>query len=77
MPPKGKRLHQAWIENGLVQEGNLLDVLQQTEEMESRYGQYFDQIIEYESVDQAFIEIQRTAERLLTEPQWVPAIWTI
>ena len=44
--------------------------------MISLYGQYFDTILPYESVDQAIVEIQRLANKLISEPQWVPAIWS-
>lgn len=75
VPPTGEALHQ-WFGTGLVQEGHFRQIKEKTEEMISLYGQYFDTILPYESVDQAIVEIQRLANKLISEPQWVPAIWS-
>ena len=46
-------------------------------DMECHYGQYFDQTVEYDNVDQATVQVQRIVEKVLTEPQWVPATWSL
>ncbi|XP_019854587.1 PREDICTED: MAGUK p55 subfamily member 6-like isoform X2 [Amphimedon queenslandica] len=72
------RRSNAWLNVGLVQEQkDIKRAQQESDEMEARYGQYFDKTIEYVNVEQAFIATQRTvAEELLSKPQWVPSVWS-
>lgn len=73
VPPRNS---QVWIDTGIAQQETFERVQHETEEMEARYGQYFDKKIEYTSLDQVFIGVQRTADELLSKPQWVPATWS-
>ena len=91
VPPKGQMLQRSWIQAGQIlvnnfnthtiahvytQEGSLKNILKETEQLLSLYGQYFDSVVVYESAEKAFVEVQRITEKLLMEPQWVPAIWS-
>lgn len=75
-PPSEKRLIQEWFDKGVIQNSEMREVLKLTEEMETNYGQYVDETVEYDNVDYAVIQVQRIVQKMLTEPQWVPAIWS-
>lgn len=66
----------AWLNTGSAQQREIDKAKQESEEMEARYGQYFDKTIEYFSEDGAFVEIQRLVnEELFSKPQWMPSVW--
>lgn len=43
--------------------------------METKYGHYFDFIINNNDIDNAFNELLTEINRLEVEPQWVPSDW--
>ena len=60
---------------GPLQESSVSKITQADAEMQSQYRKYFDLIMEYDSLDGVFVNVQRVSNQLSEEPQWVPASW--
>ena len=52
-----------------------MDLIEKAREMDINYGHYFDYTIVNKDLDEAFNELVDVANRLETQPQWIPSSW--
>lgn len=53
----------------------LQDMLQKAEEIERKYGQYFDLTILNDDLQEAYDRLYTAVYLLAKEPQWIPVNW--
>ncbi|XP_014678966.1 PREDICTED: MAGUK p55 subfamily member 5-like isoform X2 [Priapulus caudatus] len=77
-PPGLEKLRQTRLKLGMsTKDDDLRKIIEEAREMEENYGHYFDKIIVNYDLDRAYDDLQREIKVIETEPQWVPAAWTI
>ena len=59
----------------LSQEADLKKTVDESARIRRAYSHYFDLTVVNDNLDRAFDTLQGAAERLGTEPQWVPVSW--
>ena len=57
------------------QEEDLQEMEDSAKKMEAQFGQYFDQVIVNDNLQEASAQLLSAVHRAQDEPQWVPAIW--
>lgn len=57
------------------QEEDLQEMEDSAKKMEAQFGQFFDQVIVNDDLQEASAQLLSTVHRAQDEPQWVPAIW--
>lgn len=57
------------------QEEDLQEMEDSAKKMEAQFGQFFDQVIVNDNLQEASAQLLSAVHRAQDEPQWVPAIW--
>lgn len=57
------------------QEEDLQEMEDSAKKMEAQFGQFFDQVIVNDNLQEASAQLLSAVHRAQVEPQWVPAVW--
>lgn len=75
-PPNIESLKQFKAKQGTkFTDETLKAIIQETREIEDRFGHYFDEVIIITDIDRAYEELLSVINRLEVQPQWVPMSW--
>ncbi|XP_042565045.1 MAGUK p55 subfamily member 6a [Clupea harengus] len=74
-----RAMHKAVVDAGITSkqltEADLKKTVDESARIRRAYSHYFDLTVVNDNLDRAFDTLQGAAERLGTEPQWVPVSW--
>lgn len=59
----------------MSQEEDLQEMEDSAKKMEDQFGQFFDQVIVNDNLQEASAQLLSAVHRAQDEPQWVPAMW--
>lgn len=57
------------------QEEDLQEMEESAKKMETQFGQFFDQVIVNDNLQEACLQLVSAVHQAQNEPQWVPATW--
>ncbi|KAM6307457.1 MAGUK p55 subfamily member 4 [Aegotheles albertisi] len=72
---KNARIITDYYVNMKFKEEDLQEMEESAKKMEAQFGQFFDQVIVNDNLQEASAELLSAVHRAQDEPQWVPAIW--
>lgn len=58
-----------------MQEEDLQEMEDSAKKMEAQFGQFFDQVIVNDNLQEASAQLLSAVHHAQDEPQWVPAVW--
>ncbi|KAM9284297.1 LOW QUALITY PROTEIN: MAGUK p55 subfamily member 4 [Cariama cristata] len=72
---KNARIITDYYVNMKFKEEDLQEMEDSAKKMEAQFGQFFDQVIVNDNLQEASAQLLSAVHRAQDEPQWVPAIW--
>ncbi|XP_009682538.1 MAGUK p55 subfamily member 4 [Struthio camelus] len=72
---KNARIITDYYVNMKFKEEDLQEMEESAKKMEAQFGQFFDQVIVNDDLQEASAQLLSAVHRAQDEPQWVPAIW--
>ncbi|XP_020823744.1 MAGUK p55 subfamily member 4 [Phascolarctos cinereus] len=72
---KNARIITDYYVNIKFKDEDLQEMEELAKKMETQFGQFFDQVIVNDSLQEACAELLTTVQQAQDEPQWVPATW--
>uniref|UniRef100_A0A8C5UBY9 Membrane palmitoylated protein 4 n=1 Tax=Malurus cyaneus samueli TaxID=2593467 RepID=A0A8C5UBY9_9PASS len=72
---KNARIITDYYVNMKFKEEDLQEMEESAKKMEAQFGQFFDQVIVNDNLQEASAQLLSAVHRAQDEPQWVPAIW--
>uniref|UniRef100_A0A8C4XK47 Membrane palmitoylated protein 4 n=1 Tax=Falco tinnunculus TaxID=100819 RepID=A0A8C4XK47_FALTI len=72
---KNARILTDYYVNMKFKEEDLQEMEDSAKKMEAQFGQFFDQVIVNDNLQEASAQLLSAVRRAQDEPQWVPAIW--
>ncbi|XP_009949558.1 PREDICTED: MAGUK p55 subfamily member 4-like [Leptosomus discolor] len=72
---KNARIITDYYVNMKFKEEDLQEMEDSAKKMEAQFGQFFDQVIVNDNLQEASAQLLSAIHRAQDEPQWVPAIW--
>ncbi|XP_030310195.1 MAGUK p55 subfamily member 4 [Calypte anna] len=72
---KNARIITDYYVNMKFKEEDLQEMEDSAKKMEAQFGQFFDQVIVNDSLQEASAQLLSAIHRAQDEPQWVPAVW--
>ncbi|NXX93781.1 MPP4 protein, partial [Centropus bengalensis] len=72
---KNARILTDYYVNMKFKEEDLQEMEDSAKKMEAQFGQFFDQVIVNDNLQEASAQLLSAVHRAQDEPQWVPAIW--
>lgn len=81
-PPQAENLHRLLtLKNGQnvnesgISYADYQMILDEANEIESKYGHYFDMVLPMTDIERAYQELRNEITALESEPQWIPSAW--
>uniref|UniRef100_A0A803U1U0 Membrane palmitoylated protein 4 n=1 Tax=Anolis carolinensis TaxID=28377 RepID=A0A803U1U0_ANOCA len=72
---KNARMITDYYVNMKFKEEDLQEMEESAKKMETQFGQFFDQVIVNDNLQEACLQLLSAVRRAQDEPQWVPATW--
>lgn len=72
---KNARIITDYYVNMKFKEEDLQEMEDSAKKMEAQFGQFFDQVIVNDNLQEASAQLLSAVHRAQVEPQWVPAVW--
>nr|XP_056717264.1 MAGUK p55 subfamily member 4 [Euleptes europaea] len=72
---KNARIITDYYVNMKFKEEDLQEMEESAKKMEAQFGQFFDQVIVNDNLEEACMQLLSVVRRAQDEPQWVPAAW--
>ncbi|XP_066492400.1 MAGUK p55 subfamily member 4 [Tiliqua scincoides] len=72
---KNARIITDYYVNMKFKEEDLQEMEESAKKMETQFGQFFDQVIVNDNLQEACLQLLSAVRRAQDEPQWVPATW--